>query len=85
MRGCLPRCILTGIALIALAPCLRAQSEKWKIDAGHSHATFLLMSSHAPAEPRVAGIARASGLATLNSEDPLKMALRMSIYPEGEG
>jgi polyisoprenoid-binding protein YceI len=81
----LPRYILAGIAVMALAPRVPAQSDKWKIDAGHSHATFLLMSSHAPAKPRVAGIARVSGLASLNSEDPSKIALRMSIYPEGEG
>jgi polyisoprenoid-binding protein YceI len=85
MRGTFPRCVLAGLAVITLAPGIRAQSEKWKIDADHSHATFLLISSRAPNDPRVAGIARVSGLATLNSEDLSKMALRMSIYPEGEG
>jgi polyisoprenoid-binding protein YceI len=85
MSGTFPRLVLFGVALITLAQCVRAQTEKWKIDAGHSHATFLLISSRAPNEPRVAGIARTSGLATLNSEDRSKIALRMSVYPEGEG
>jgi len=85
MRRPFPRCIFAGLAVITLAPGVRAQTEKWKIDADHSHATFLLIPSRAPNEPWVAGIARASGLATLNSEDLSKIALRMSIYPEGEG
>lgn len=85
MRGTFPRCVLAGAAVITLAPGIHAQSEKWKIDAGHSHVTLLLVSSRAPAEPRVAGIARTSGLATLNTDDPSKLALRMSIYPEGGG
>jgi len=85
MRGTFPRLVLSGVAVITLAPCIRAQIEKWKIDADHSHATFLLISSRAPNEPWVGGIARANGPAALNSEDLSKIALRMSIYPEGEG
>jgi polyisoprenoid-binding protein YceI len=85
MRGTFPRCVLAGMAVITLTPGIRAQTEKWKIDAGHSHATFSLISSRAPNEPRVAGIARVSGLTTLNSEDLSKIALRLSVYPEGEG
>lgn len=81
----IPRCVLAAMAVIAFVPSLRAQSEKWKIDAGHSHATFLLISSRKPAEPRVAGIARASGLAYLKSDNLSKLALRLSAYPEGEG
>lgn len=84
MRGSFPRCVLAGMAVITFAQGIRAQGAKWKVDADHSHATFLLISSRAPTEPRVAGIARASGLASLNTEDPSKIALRMSIYPEGE-
>jgi polyisoprenoid-binding protein YceI len=85
MRGSLPRCLLAGMAVIAFASSIRAQSEKWKIDAGHSHATFFLISSREPSEPRVAGIARSSGLGNLKGDNPSKMALRLSIYPEGEG
>jgi polyisoprenoid-binding protein YceI len=85
MRETFHRLVLSAVAVIALARGVRAQTEKWKMDGGHSHATFLLISSRAPNEPRVAGIARASGLATVNSEDLSKIALRMSIYPEGEG
>lgn len=85
MSGSLPRCVLAGLAVVALSPNIRAQNEKWKIDPGHSHATFFLISSRHRAEPRVAGIARVSGLANLKADDPSKMALRLSVYPEGEG
>lgn len=80
-----PRFVLATVAVVAFVANLRAQTEKWKIDAAHSHATFLLISSRKPTEPRVAGIARASGLATLQSDNLSKLALRLSIYPEGEG
>lgn len=72
--------LLLGLTALAAAS-VSAQSVKWQIDAGHSTASIFLAQS-SDSDPGVnLAVAIAGGAVSLDSSDPSKLSLQLSIIP----
>jgi polyisoprenoid-binding protein YceI len=76
--------LLLSLAVLAVAS-VSAQSAKWQIDAGHSTASIFLAQS-GDTDPGInIAVAIAAGTMEIDSADPSKFSLQLSIIPADQG
>jgi polyisoprenoid-binding protein YceI len=76
--------LLLSLAVLAVAS-VPAQSAKWQIDAGHSTASIFLAQS-GDTDPGInIAVAIAAGTMEIDSADPSKFSLQLSIIPADQG
>jgi polyisoprenoid-binding protein YceI len=76
--------LLLGLTALAVAS-VSAQSAKWQIDAGHSTASIFLAQS-GDSDPGInIAVAIAAGTMEIDSADPSKFSLQLSIIPADQG
>ena len=76
--------LLLSLAVLAVAS-VSAQSAKWQIDAGHSTASIFLAQC-GDTDPGInIAVAIAAGTMEIDSADPSKFSLQLSIIPADQG